>query len=177
MDMEEAQEKVNPPAIAMIVLGILNILFWLAWTGYALFIIVVGGGLNAFFNLPMLLESESSLPALFGIIWGPLVQSCTCGVDIGMAIGSILMIAAGIKLRSLSGKGIVTLGVVAGIVGPILSIVLGLLASVASFACCGLLFGQLPTLVVLVLNTMAGIWAIMIMGDEDVAAAFEANAT
>ena len=181
MDMDEILERVNPPSIAMIVLGILNILFWLAWTVYALFFIVVGGGFQLFVMLPQALEAlqhsgSSALGAIFGMLWGPLIQSCTCGVDIGMAIGSVLMIAAGIKLRSLSGKGIIFLGVAAGILGPIISIILGLMASVASFSCCGVVFGQLPTLIVLILNTMTGIWVVLTTLDEEVAEAFEANA-
>jgi len=173
--VDTAEDKVNLPSIALIVIGVLNILFWLAWSGYAIFVIIVGGGLNVFLNLSALMVDEMVFGALVGMLWGPLVQSCTCGVNIGMALGSLLLIAAGIKLRSLSDKGIVFLGVAAGVIGPLLSMVLGVLASVATLSCCGLVFGQLPTLIVLLINAGIGAWALVVMSDDDVSDAFEAN--
>ncbi len=173
MDIEAAQEQTNLPGIAMLVLGIINVLFWLAWIGWAIFGLAMGG-LGVLMTLPAVLENGDIVSGLLSV-WGPLITTCTCGVNVFLLIGAALQAFGGLKLRSVSGAGTVKLGIAASVIGPIISILLGVVAALAAFNCCGLVFGQLPTILVLVLNAGVGGWAWMTMSDDDVAAAFEAN--
>lgn len=175
---DDATEKVNTPGIVLTVVGALNAVFWLGWGMYALFAVVIGGGLSALINIPTALQSGDGatiIGTLIGSIWGPAVQSCTGCLDLVFLAGAVAAIVAGTRLRALRSPGLVRVALMALVLSPVLSVILGALAALVSFGCCGLLFGQLPTLLLLLLNVGVAAWIGSVMSDPEVAAAMEAN--
>lgn len=132
--MTNVEEKVNLPGIALIVLGVLALLYGLL-SG-------VGQLIGAFAELMMVIDGTQSI-VLFamGTGWKIVMSLITLG-------SSLLIIFGGVKLRSLSGAGVVYA-----------ASVVALLPCCAGPCCC--------------LGLPIGIWAIVTMQDEDVKAAFQ----
>ncbi len=166
------------PGLVLAVIGGINGLFWLAWGSYALFVVLLGGGIAAFVQMPAAFESGDPVTivtVLVATMWTPAIQACTGCVDIAFLGAAAAAVLAGVRLRGLRSAGLMRVALLGLIVAPILSMLLGMVAALASFNCCGLLFGQLPTIVLLVINVGVAAWVWTVLSDPRVAEAMSAN--
>lgn len=169
---DDVQAKVSGPGVGLIVIGALNLVFWLGWSAWALVAVVLQGGLAA---VAVVVNGQEGVGNVLVAVWTFLMQGCNGFTGLLLAVGAVVTIRAGMKLREASSKGIVNMGLAALVVSPLVSILIGLGTAVLSLSCCGLFFGQLPTIVLFLVNAGIVAWVVSVMGDPDVAAAFEAN--
>lgn len=95
---EYAEEKVNGPGIALLVVGILGILGNLAYSAYTLITALI---------LPLTQGADISM-----IISSSISMVATGGVFLLSVLGSILIAVAGSRLRSLRSPGLVYAGAI-----------------------------------------------------------------
>jgi hypothetical protein len=150
------QSRVAVPAVMLIIVGVLNLL----GSGY-LFLNAVTTAVTSEDKLQEEMDAQVQAQQQVGLPAGPSpftahqMKWWTVGTALVWGLidfaGAILSIFAGIRMRALRSYGLAVLGAVAAC-----------LPFVSCTGCCG--FGEL-----------AGIWALVVLMNQDVKAAFQAN--
>lgn len=165
-------QQENPAWIALLISGIVNLLWalvYLAWTALGL----LWGGFTAIMVAVASLDSGDASSAIVSLIYVllPIVQGCVYLLAIPMAL--VTMVAA-FRLKAWRSKGLVWLGAILAVGNP----VLGLISSVTSCcnSCSGFFLGNIGTLIVTVIGGVAAVWTAVVLFSEEGQAAFQANA-
>lgn len=161
----EVEAKVSGPGIGMIVVGVLHILYGLAM------------GLWSMWPIMMVLISALS-EGEFGVLLMMIVPMLQVVAYVVVGICGVVAIFGGVKMRSATGKGIVYAGVGAGAVAPLIALATAAInvLNVAGGCCCA---GMAISGGLAIPGLLGGIgvaaWVVMTLGDEAVAAAFDAE--
>lgn len=165
------------PAIALIISGVLGLLYallyfmWtlvpLAWGMFGSFAIITDSKSNA----------GDAVGATLMFLTFPALQ---CAVYAVCVITGLITLVGGVRFNQFRSRGLVWLAVLSSTATP----VLGLFATSASALNCGsagvglfgCLFGNVGTIPILVVGLVATVWGIVAMSSDEIAARFDATA-
>jgi len=167
---------VGPSWLALLVAGIINSLYGAIYFLWTLIPLVIGG-LVAFQSIKRALDGGGDpmgmVFTLFTILT-PFIQVIAYAVIVFMGL---ITIFAAFRLRATSSKGIVMLGILAAFGAPVLGFIFTSLSlcNFGSSGCClfGFLAGNIGTIPAFVASMIGGGWALAIIRDSTVSAAFD----
>lgn len=157
--------------------GVIALLWSLGYFVWSL-VNLLWGGAMLMGSLAAVMDSGDPMQVVFGVVSviSPIIQLLAYLIT---AILAVLTIVAGVRFNAFRSYGLVKLGAVACVGGP----VVGLLASLTSFCnistglccCVGFVLGNIPTLIVTVICLAVTIYAFVVLKRPEVAAAFAVN--
>jgi hypothetical protein len=165
----DAAEKTKTPGIVLMVVGIVHLLYYLVFTGWGLFGLLLGG-FGTLLQIFAALDNSDNLVAALMSAWGVIVGLVRTLVFACLILTSGLVIRGGLAAQSLSNYGAARTGAILAGAGPLVGVLAGLLGLLSCQ--CGVFCGLVPDVVMLLLGGGAGFFAFGAINDPEVRDAF-----
>jgi hypothetical protein len=169
-------EDVGGAWIALLVAGIINTLYGIGYFIWSLIPLLLGGTI-ALSRLKQIMSGNADFGAVLISVIGILTPFLQVIAYFVIGIMGLISIFGAIRLKSVSSKGVVMLGIACAIGAPIIGFLFTSLSICnVGGGCClfGFLAGNIGTIPAFVGGMIGGGWALMTIQDPDIAAAFEA---
>lgn len=167
----EAEELVNGPGLLLTVAGAVMTVFYGAyalWSGISMIMTLANAGMS---GAQLADGADGAVIGLGLALWQLVFQMFGVLLYVVLAVVSIFIATGGMALKSLTSVQKGKRAAVLAILVPLAGMLAGGLLSIASLSCCGLVFGLVPQVLVLLLGAAAGGLALNIAGNETVIAA------
>jgi hypothetical protein len=161
--------------IALLLAGVLDLLYGLVYLVWSI-LGLIGGGVSAIANLPAILDNGADDPVTLAMTVLALVMPIvSIVVFVVVPVMSLITVLAAFRFRAFRSKGLVWLGILAGVGAPALGLVSSLTACL-NCACVGFLLGNVGTIPVLLVAGGLAAYAAFVLTRPEIAEAFAEDA-